>query len=186
MEKRATQILEEEHHLMQKVFGSMAALADRLYEGNLPGGEVLVELVDFMRIFVEGCHHEKEDNHLFPLLARKGVPVAGCPIGVLTHEHETSRRLTADLGAAVDAFLKNPQPMSQFLITTLRGIVELYPNHIWKENYLLFPMTDKLLDEEEQRQLLESFNSVECRFSVDVRSRFERLVESVAEKAGNA
>lgn len=33
MEKRATQILEEEHDLIQQVVGAMAALADRLSEG---------------------------------------------------------------------------------------------------------------------------------------------------------
>jgi hemerythrin-like domain-containing protein len=183
MEKTATQMLEEEHHLIQQVVGSMAALADRMYQGEIAEEETLVDLVDFMRIFVEGCHHDKEENHLFPLLARKGVPVAGCPIGVLSHEHENSARLTADLGAAVDAYLKDTSStMGRFLITTMRGIVDLYPNHIWKENYLLFPMTDKLLSEDEQRELLEKFNTVECKFSMDVRTRFADLAARMAEK----
>ena len=62
------------------------------------------------------------------------------------------------LGAAVEAYLKSPAEMGQFLVTTLRGIVALYPSHIWKENYLLFPMTDKILNEKEQQELENQLN----------------------------
>ncbi|MBT1074417.1 hemerythrin domain-containing protein [Geobacter grbiciae] len=180
MEKRATQILEEEHHLIQQVVGAMAALADRVFEGQVAEKETLVNFVDFMQVFVEKCHHEKEENHLFPLLVKKGVPVAGCPIGVLTHEHQTAGKLTTDLGAAVEAYLKDPSGMGHFLVTTLRGVVALYPGHIWRENYLLFPMTDKILDDREQEGLVEQFGAVERKIGLDVHQRFEQL----AEKAG--
>ncbi|ABB31254.1 Hemerythrin HHE cation binding domain protein [Geobacter metallireducens RCH3] len=180
MEKRATQILEEEHHLIQQVVGAMAALADRVFEGQVAEKETLVNLVDFMRVFVEKCHHEKEENHLFPLLVKKGVPVAGCPIGMLTREHQAAGKLTTDLGAAVEAYLKEPSGMGHFLVTTLRGVVALYPGHIWRENYLLFPMTDKILDDREQEGLVEQFETVERKIGLDVHQRFEHL----AEKAG--
>ena len=186
MEKRATQTLEEEHHLIQQVVGAMAALGDRVYEGQPAEKETLVNLVEFMRVFVEKCHHEKEENHLFPLLASKGVPVAGCPIGALAHEHQAAGKLTADLGAAVEAYLKSPAEMGQFLVTTLRGIVALYPGHIWKENYLLFPMTDKILNEKEQQELAEKFESVERKIGLDVHHRLEQLAAILAEKAQGA
>ena len=182
MEKRATQTLEEEHHLIQKVVSAMAALADRVFEGQPAEKEMLVNLVDFMRVFVEKCHHEKEENHLFPLLASKGVPVAGCPIGALTHEHQAAGKLTADLCAAVEAYLKSPAKMGTFLVSTLRGIVALYPGHIWKENYLLFPMTDKILNEKEQQELVEKFESVERKIGLDVHHRFVQLAAILAEK----
>ena len=186
MEKRATQTLEEEHHLIQQVVGSMAVLADRLYEGQPAEKEMLVNIVDFLRVFVEKCHHEKEENHLFPLLVKKGVPVVGCPIGILTHEHQAAAKLTADLSAAIEAYLKNPQDMGLFLITTLRGIVALYPGHIWKENYLLFPMTDKMLNEKEQRELAEQFELVERKIGAEVHQRFELLAATLTEKAQGA
>ncbi len=186
MEKRATGILEEEHHLIQKVVGSMAVLADRVQQGHMAKKETLVNLVDFMRVFVEKCHHEKEENHLFPLLAKKGVPVAGCPIGALTHEHQAGGKLTADLGAAVEEYLKGPPEMGQFLVKTLRGLVDLYPGHIWKENYLLFPLTDKILDEREQQVLVENFEIVERKIGVDVHQRFEQLAEKLADQVREA
>lgn len=51
------------------------------------GQNTLINIVNFMQVFVEKCHQEKEENHLFSLLMKKGVSVAGCPIAVLTHEH---------------------------------------------------------------------------------------------------
>ena len=179
MAMKATQILEKEHHLIQLAVGAMAATAERLGLGETAEKETLVKFVEFMRTFVEKCHHEKENNHLFPLLVRKGVPVAGCPIGALTHEHETAAKLTADLGAAVEAYLANPSEMRQFLTTSLRGLAELYPGHIWKENYLLFPMTDKILSEEDQQELVAAFEGVEKGIGSDVHRRFQQMAEQL-------
>lgn len=180
MEKRATQTLEEEHHLIQQVVGAMAVLADQVSEGQLAEKDMLVNLTEFMRVFVEKCHHEKEEKHLFPILAAKGVPVAGCPIGALTHEHQSASKLTAVLGAAVDGYLKDPSGTGPSLTAALRSIVALMPAHIWKEDYLLFPMTDKILDEREQEGLMEQFEAVESGIGPEVHHRFEELAVGLA------
>ncbi len=180
MEEKATAVLEEEHHLIQKVVGAMAALADKVSEGKPLEKETLSGIVEFMQVFVGKCHHEKEERYLFPLLAKKGVPVAGCPLGALTHEHQAGGKLTGDLDAAVKGYIEEPHGKAQFLTAPLRGLVELYPGHIWKENYLLFPMTDKILDEHEQRALLEQFETVERAIGLDVHHRFEDLAERLA------
>jgi hemerythrin-like domain-containing protein len=186
MKKRATQTLEEEHVLIQKVVGAMAALADRMDEGQPAQREILENFVAFIQVFVEKCHHEKEEKYLFPLLVKKEVPVAGCPLGALTHEHQVAGKLTAELGTRVAAYLKAPAETGPFLVTTLRGIVALYPGHIWKENYLLFPMTDKILDDKEQKELAENFERVDRGIGADVHHRFEGLAATLAKKAQRA
>jgi hemerythrin-like domain-containing protein len=101
----------------------------------------------------------------------------------VTHEHEAAGRLTADLGAAVEVYLKSSKEMGEFLVTTLRSIAVLYPGHIWKENYLLFPMTDKILSEEEQQELAKKFESVERKIGLDVHHRLEQMAATLAERA---
>ncbi len=49
MEMQATHVLENEHHLIQQVVGAMAALADRVSEGQPAEKELLVNLDEFMR-----------------------------------------------------------------------------------------------------------------------------------------
>ncbi|MDD5627660.1 MAG: hemerythrin domain-containing protein [Elusimicrobia bacterium] len=176
MESSATKILEEEHHAIEKVIACAAALADNPAEG--PDQEVLGRIIRFMRDYVENCHHEKEERILFPLLVRKGVPVTGCPLGALTHEHESGRKLVAQLTLAADSPASAPR-RRESLLEALRGLVALYPGHIWKENFLLFPMTDKLLSAEEQKSLLERFEAVEERIGRENHHRLEELADEL-------
>jgi hypothetical protein len=43
------------------------------------------------------------------------------------------------------------------LIQALRSLGTLYPAHIWKEDYLLFPMATKVLSGEDDKVLLQQY-----------------------------
>jgi hemerythrin-like domain-containing protein len=179
LEKMPTEILEEEHHYLQKVVGTMAALADRLETGQDVETGTLQNIVEFMRTFADKCHHGKEETHLFTLLEKKGVPVRGCPIGILTAEHQRGRALVAALSSAIEARAKDEESAKKSLIQALKSLTELYPGHIWKEDYLLFPMTNKILNAEEQKGLLQKFEIVEKTIGSDVHQHFIRLSEEL-------
>jgi hemerythrin-like domain-containing protein len=174
-----TEILEEEHQYIQKVVGTMAALTERLETGQDAETGTLQSIVEFMRTFADKCHHGKEETHLFTLLERKGVPVRGCPIGILTAEHQRGRALVASLSSAIETQVKDGESAKKSLIQVLKSLTELYPGHIWKEEYLLFPMTNKILNAEEQRDLLQKFETVEKTIGLDVHQHFVRLSEEL-------
>jgi hemerythrin-like domain-containing protein len=132
-----------------------------------------------MRTFADKCHHGKEETHLFTLLERKGVPVCGCPIGILTVEHQRGRSLVASLSSAIETQVKDRESARKSLIQALKSLTELYPGHIWKEDYLLFPMTNKILNAEEQRDLRQKFETVENTIGSDVHQHFVRLSEEL-------
>lgn len=110
MDKVPTEILEEEHHYIQKVVGAMAVLAERLETGQDVDTATLRSIVEFMRTFADKCHHGKEETHLFTLLERKGVPVRGCPVGILTVEYQRCRALVSALASAVETYAKSGEP----------------------------------------------------------------------------
>ncbi|GLI38810.1 hemerythrin domain-containing protein [Geobacter hydrogenophilus] len=182
MEKKPTDILEEDHHIVQTVVGVMATIAEGLDSGKVPDRGVLRDIVEFMRMFADRCHHGKEESHLFPLLEAKGVPVTGCPLGILIHEHQNGRKLVAELAEAAEAYGRGDTEANGRLRASLQGLVNLYPNHIWKENYLLFPMTNKILSDDEQRELLEKFEQVEESIGKDEHRRFVTMAEVLAEQ----
>jgi hypothetical protein len=62
-------------------------------------------------------------------------------------------------------------------IQVLRGIAELFPDHIWKEDYLLFPLTNKVLSSQEQQASYQQFEEVEKTVGRDVHRRLEQLAE---------
>lgn len=185
-EKRPTEILQEEHHFIQKVVGAMAVMIEVLETGKEVEEKTLRDIVEFMRTFADKCHHGKEDTHLFPALEKKGVPMRGCPLGVLIAEHQKGRALVSQLVEATEAHAKASPLAKESLVKSLRGLAELYPNHIWKEEYLAFPMTDKILSSEEQRDLSEKFEMVEKEIGLDVHRRFEQFATKLEEKTSGS
>jgi hemerythrin-like domain-containing protein len=181
-----TQMLEDEHLVIAKVVGAAPMLADRLEAAQLVDVETLWGVVEFMRTFADKCHHGKEEELLFPALANKGIPMQGCPVGALTAEHIRGRVLVKELAEAAEACQRGEPTAQEAVVKSLRGIAALYPNHIWKEDYLLFPLTEKVLSMEEQLSLYQQFELVEERVGREVHRRLERFAEglSVSTQAG--
>jgi hemerythrin-like domain-containing protein len=177
-----TQMLENEHLVIAKVVSAASVLADRLEAGQAVSEDTLQGVIEFMRTFADKCHHGKEEAILFPLLGEKGVPMQGCPVGALTMEHAKGRTLVKGLADAVEAHLMDGPDGKQAMIQALRGIAELYPNHIWKEDYLLFPLTNKVLSPEEQQSLYHEFEQVELEVGRDVHQRLEQFAEGLSER----
>ncbi len=180
-----TGVLEHEHLIIHRVVAAMAKLADELERGSNPAAQVLDDLLSFLEVFVDQCHHTKEDRWLFPVLLGKGIPSGGCPIGALEHEHERGRALGAQLSEAVRSYKTQDMAAAKpLLIRTLRDLVDLYPGHIWKEDYLLIPMANKVLSDEDQRELNEDFEQVEAQIGVGVHERMEAFPAALERAVG--
>lgn len=156
-----TDVLEAEHRVIERVVAAAAVLVETLQAGGTVEPETLEQVVAFMRAYADECHHGKEEAELFPLLERRGVPMRGCPVGALIGEHAQGRALVTALSDAGASYSAGDVAAREALLTSLHGITSLYPNHIWKEDYLLFPMTNKVLSQEDQQELQARFEKVE-------------------------
>jgi hemerythrin-like domain-containing protein len=83
------------------------------------------------------------------------------------------------LAEAVEARHRGDAGAGESILKSLRGLIDLYPGHTWKEDYLLFPMTNKILGAEDQTALRERFAAVEAGIGPDVHRRLERLAEAI-------
>jgi len=176
-----TLMLENENQIIAKVIGAAPVLADRLEAGQAVEGEILQGVVEFMRIFADQCHHDKEEALLFPLLGKKGVPMQGYPVGALTMEHGMGRMLVKGLAYAAQAYEEGAPVGKQAVVQALRGIAELYPSYIWKEDNILFLLTNEVLSLQEQQSLHEQFVQVEQRVGQDVHQRLELFADQLSE-----
>jgi hemerythrin-like domain-containing protein len=174
-------MLEDEHLVIAKVVGAAPVLAERLEAGQSADLDTLRGVVEFMRTYADKCHHGKEEELLFPLLEKNGVPMQGCPIGALAMDHIKGRGLVKGLAEAVEAYQESDPGGKQALIQALRGLAELYPGHIWKEDYLLFPLTHKVVSPEALQTLLQQFEQVEARVGQDVHQRLEQFAARLSE-----
>jgi hemerythrin-like domain-containing protein len=153
----------------------LEALQKRLENGNVDP-ELLVNIVDFFRTFADKGHHAKEENLLFPTLEKHGVRPHGCPIGTLRLEHKQARTLMTALNDANEKYKNGDSEAKNTIIRLIKNAIDLYKDHIWREDYLLFPMTEKILPQSEQQNLLKSFKQVETTFGTGFHEKYEQLV----------
>ena len=186
------EVLEAEHRGIQKVVAGMAVLADQFEGRELVDVPLLESIVVFLREFADRCHHGKEEAFLFPALIRRGVPSHGCPIGGLTMEHQKGRVMVGELADAIRGYAAGEPPAREVLVKSLRALVAFYPNHIWKEDYLLFPLAGKVLTPEDQEELVNKFETVERELLIEghegfdkVATELERKVSGIVSKPGN-
>jgi hemerythrin-like domain-containing protein len=174
---RATPIemLEAEHRVIQKMVAGMSILAEQLEAGEPVDAALLESIVVFLRTFADHCHHGKEEAFLFPVLIRRGVPSHGCPIGGLTMEHQKGRVMVGELDDAIRDFAVGKPPARENLAKSLRALVVFYPSHIWKEDYLLFPLAGKILTPEDQQELMNKFEAVDRELGIEAHERFTKL-----------
>lgn len=134
--ERLTLVLSREHAIL-------LARLDELDRAR--AARDLQALADVFRSLRDGLslHRRKEEVVLFPSLAKRFGADSG-PIACMLAEHELEVQRIAELE---EALLTNrgeeTLARADRLVTHLR-------NHIWKEDNVLFPMAESLLDAEER------------------------------------
>ncbi len=181
--QKATEALAREHRTIEKVVVVMGRVLEQLSSGRNIDAEILRDLLDFFRIFCDQYHRGREESYLFPLLEAKGVPPTGCPIAVLREEHGNSQLLVDDLSSSVADYLADRQSSTSELIGALQNLVTFFPAHIWKEEYLLLPMAEKVLSAADQEKLLQQFDLAELDMGGSINSEFEALADHLSERA---
>jgi hemerythrin-like domain-containing protein len=157
----ATNTLRNEHNAILKMLDATEETARQIREGKPVAPGILSGLLEFLQIFADRCHHGKEENCLFPLLEKKGLPRDGGPIGVMLHEHDEGRGLIRDMAEAAEAYAVGGKEAGLQWADAALGYAALLRAHIAKENDVLFVMADRLLSGSEQNHLLEAFERIE-------------------------
>ena len=152
---KATQDLRKEHEAILYVL----QILDKMMESDSRDSENMLryygEVVYFLKIFADKCHHGKEENYLFKELVDKGIPNDGGPVGVMLQEHVQGRGYIAQMGRSLDD--KNINGFNK----AAAQYRDLLRRHINKENNVLFMMADNVIDEQAQSVLFEQFEQHE-------------------------
>lgn len=173
------QELKHDHHVIQEVVAGMNAVADLLDSGKQVDPSILNDLVQFLAVFADHCHHAKEEQYLFPLLDTRADATTKRELQLLEQEHRSATHLVRELAKASAAYIENPLVMRSRVVALLRRLVELYPAHIWKEDYLLFPMAQQTLSAVEREDMADRFEDVEREVGQDVHTAFEMLAKQL-------
>jgi hemerythrin-like domain-containing protein len=126
-----------------------------------PGKKDLDGIAEFLAVFVDKCHHGKEEEHLFPALERAGIPRERGPIGVMLFEHDQGRRIAAQLRKGFEGYRAKEKDAGERISKSSREYGALLTTHIEKENRVLFPMAEGRIGPDEDARLTAAFEALE-------------------------
>ncbi len=156
----ATKILMGEHRVIERVLSSVEAGARRLEAGQAMRAGFFIEAAEFIKGFADGCHHNKEEGVLFPAMESAGVAREGGPIGVMLAEHEEGRKFTRAMRAAAERLAGGDEAARFDVVKNASGYVALLRQHIAKEDGVLFPMADRVIQGGQQVEVDEAFERI--------------------------
>lgn len=177
---KATDELKKEHQGIELMLRIVGAISDKSARGEEISVQHLDDILEFLTVFVDKCHHGKEEEFLFPALEAAGIAREGGPVGVLLHEHEQGRKLVAELKAAVSGLRTGDPDAGGMLAETGKQYIALLTDHIAKENNMLFKMADERLDGFQDEGLVASFEKLERdRIGIGKHEEFHALLEKL-------
>jgi hemerythrin-like domain-containing protein len=179
---KPTEELMHEHTIILHMLSGAEKLAQTVKETHAVDLNKVEKVIDFSRHFTDGCHHAKEEKHLFVRLNELGMPSEQGPIAVMLHEHRMGRELIQRLESALISFRSGSQEAIDTICQTTSQYSELLRAHIAKENNILFPMADRLLSSDDQHSLEKSFKFIEeHEIGADVHEKYHRMANDIAE-----
>ncbi len=180
MSATAIEQMSAEHRHIETVINALHAAATQLEKQKSPSVELLRKSVEFLRVYADERHHQREEAWFFPLLVQRGVPPQGCPIGGLNNDHAKGRAMLIALGGRINAYEHKPSGAGDALRQSLQEIVQLYRHHLWMEDAMVFPMAEKLVTGADNQALLDKFAALDHKLGTEVVARLEQFATQLA------
>ncbi len=178
---KPTDILIKEHDAIMVMLNILEKVCLRLDAGESVEETDLENIVEFFKVFVDKCHHGKEEDILFPTLEEYGIPNEGGPIGVMLSEHLVGRDNVKGMSDSIAAYKDGKESASEEFVRYASDYIALLTEHIKKENNILFKIADMHIPEERQQSLLVDFERAEKeKIGPGVHEKFHCLLEKLS------
>jgi len=158
---KATDILMEEHRVIERALASLETAANRLSAGQVIPMDFFLKAADFIKGFADGCHHKKEEGILFVAMDANGMAQDAEPVSIFLEEHEQGRRLTRAMREGAEWVQAGDTSAQSQVIQNALDYVTLLREHIQKEDHILFPMADNVISVGQHQQMMADFNRIE-------------------------
>ena len=155
---KPTMLLLIEHRVIERIIPLLQKQMGMIEELDEIDPFFLDKAVDFIRVYVDRTHHGKEENILFREVGKKEMSEDHRRLmDELIEEHQFARDAVVELVRAKREFLAGKDEAIDVIMNTLNDLVNMYPEHIAKEDDVFFPASMEYLDDAEQEKMLEEF-----------------------------
>lgn len=156
-----TDDLRSEHVGVRRMLAIMTAMARAARRGQALDSDDLARVVDFLRVFVDKCHHHKEEQLLFPAMRSAGIASAAGTIDALLADHVQGREAVAAIAEEAQRLGEGDASASARIADVIDGYTALLEAHIRREESECFDVADRELPEAVQAELVEGYERIE-------------------------
>ena len=176
----ATELLKHEHQAILIVIGATEKEAATIGMTGKVHADTVRQMADFLKNFVDRCHHSKEEKHLVAAMHAHGMSMDSGPLAVMLREHEQGRVHVRAIAEAVGKTGIPSASSARKVKDELSAYAVLLRGHIDKEDNVLYPMADRLLKADEQNALMQAFERVESEeMGAGVHERYHTWIETL-------
>lgn len=176
-----TEILRQEHEAILIALKILEQICEKLESEKAINPKHVNDILEFISVFADCCHHGKEETLLFPAMERAGIPREGGPICVMLMEHEIGRNHVKGMQEAWKNYQQGDKKSASTFGCQAAEYISLLTNHIDKENQCLFRMAEARLNPEVQKKLVEEFELMEVvKIGEGRHKAFHQLLDSLA------
>ena len=156
-----TEELKAEHRAVMVTLDILEKIAIDFEAGREINLDHLNGIMEFLTIFVDKCHHGKEEKVLFPAMVKAGVPDHGGPVGMMLLEHEEGRKYIRGMKSSLAAIGQGSKDDGQIFVQNAMSYKKLLTQHIYKEDTVLYPMAEQRITETQQADIIEEYDRIE-------------------------
>lgn len=150
-------ILTDEHNGVLTVLGALKQATTAAERGAVVPVDVFTDIEEFFAIFVDRCHHAKEEQVLFPALGSAGALLQR----QLEREHDEGRSLANAYAAAVDLYRPGDAASRLMLRAAADNYSAFLRRHIALETAELFPLIARTLSAADDTTAVAAFERIE-------------------------
>jgi len=142
-------IIRDEHRTIAAILDGMEHLVrDIRVRGKRIDPRVFHAMIYYLDTFAERVHHPREDQFLFALMRRSGLPAYGL-IAQLEREHEGGADMLRRLAQAMIRYEEGGDTEFPAFEREVAQFIERYREHMRKEEEQLFPLALETLSAED-------------------------------------
>lgn len=171
---KATQVLVDEHDGVKTILRVLEKIIQKKEFGEEVNTQHLKQILEFLQVFVDKCHHGKEEDFLIPEAQKFAIDNSDGLIEQILKEHEEGRRYVRGIKEGIE------NNNIELVFENGKKYIALLNSHIDRENTILFPRCDKVLNEEDQERLYQDFEKVEEeRIGVGKHELFHKMIDEL-------
>ncbi len=168
--------LMREHRLIERMIHLFEEELKNITTQNKVNLNFIENGIDFIRTYADRCHHGKEEDILFINLKNKNLSSKDKQLlDELLQEHKIARNIVSKLINAKDSYKTEKIYSKEAIVENIEKLINLYPNHIEKEDKIFFINSMNYLDKKEQEEMLDKFWDFDKQL---IHEKYQNLVES--------